>query len=252
MKKTILLMFALLLLLAACNSGDADPEEAAATEVVPVSAVATPTLSGAVQATLPPVVVVEEGGEGETAAPTEEAAAPPEEPVETGPTSPWPWPADAFAYGVQSHAVVGDPAFTMDVVANQLGMEWVKVQLEWPLVQPDPETLQWFFYDGVVDEANRHGVRLMFSVVGAPAWTRAAGNENGPPDDYNQYAAFLPSARYVLVGNRSAQRGNRRIRVDGVARATGREARWRLHSEARVAVYGVEGPTRRLARRSGQ
>jgi hypothetical protein len=132
-----------------------------------------------------------EGGEGETAAPTEEAAAPPEEPVETGPTSPWPWPADAFAYGVQSHAVVGDPAFTMDVVANQLGMEWVKVQLEWPLVQPDPETLQWFFYDGVVDEANRHGVRLMFSVVGAPAWTRAAGNENGPPDDYNQYAAFL-------------------------------------------------------------
>jgi hypothetical protein len=189
MKKTTLCLFILLLLLAACGGGEATPEPTAASEV---STDPTPTLSSEVPATLPPPVVVEgEGeGEGETADPGQEAA-PPAEPTPEGPTSPWPWPADAFGYGVQSHAVVGDPAFTMDVVANQLGMEWVKVQLEWPLVHPDPETLQWFFYDGVVDEAYRRGVRLMFSVVGAPAWTRAAGNENGPPDDYNQYAAFL-------------------------------------------------------------
>jgi polysaccharide biosynthesis protein PslG len=31
----------------------------------------------------------------------------------------------------------------------------------------------------------------MLSVVGAPEWTRAAGGENGPPDDYNEYARFL-------------------------------------------------------------
>jgi hypothetical protein len=79
----------------------------------------------------------------------------------------------------------------MDVVSNQLGMDWVKVQLEWPLVQPDPETFQWFFYDGVVDEARAHGLRLLFSVVGSPPWTRVAGNENGPPDDVSHYTAFL-------------------------------------------------------------
>lgn len=192
MKKTTLLLFVMLFILAACNSGQGDSEDPTPTQEAPVAADATPTLSSEVEATLPPVIVVEEGEEGETAAPTEgasEEVAP--EPTAEGPTSPWPWPADAFAYGVQSHAVVGDPAFTMDVIANQLHMEWVKVQLEWPLVQPEPETLQWFFYDGLVDEAYRHGVRLMFSVVGAPAWTRAAGNENGPPDDYNQYAQFL-------------------------------------------------------------
>jgi hypothetical protein len=102
-----------------------------------------------------------------------------------------PWSPDSFGYGVQSHAVVGDPKFAMDVISNQLGMDWVKVQLEWPLVQPDPETFQWFFYDGIVDEAQAHGLHLMFSIVGAPAWTRAAGNENGPPDDYGHYTAFL-------------------------------------------------------------
>jgi hypothetical protein len=191
MKKTTLLLLMLLLLSAACTGGGTDPGAATATldpqaQNTPITADATPTLASGVQETLPPPVVVE----GETADPGQEAP-PPAEPTPEGPTSPWPWPADVFGYGVQSHAVVGDPAFTMDVIANQLKMEWVKVQLEWPLVQPDPETFQWFFYDGVVDEAYRRGIRLMFSVVGAPAWTRAAGNENGPPDDYNQYATFL-------------------------------------------------------------
>jgi hypothetical protein len=94
--------------------------------------------------------------------------------------------------------VVGDPKFAMDTIGNNLGLDWVKVQLEWPLVQPDPETFQWFFYDGVVDEANNHGLNLMFSIVGAPAWTRAAGGENGPPDDYTHYTNFLNEllARY--------------------------------------------------------
>jgi hypothetical protein len=145
--------------------------------------------------TLPPPPVITEGQ------PQDQPAEPPsteEQPAETveepeaalsGPITPW--PDEAFGYGTQSHAVVGDPKVAMDVIANQLGLDWVKVQLEWPLVQPDPETYQWFFYDGVVDEANDHGLRLLFSIVGAPAWTRVAGNENGPPDDYTHYTNFL-------------------------------------------------------------
>ncbi|MEW5985675.1 MAG: hypothetical protein AB1791_03490 [Chloroflexota bacterium] len=139
----------------------------------------TPTLA-------PPVLVVEP-----TAAPTDTAPAAPEAaaPESAAPTGPW--PADAFGYGVQSHATVGDPRYAMEVIRNQLHLDWVKVQLEWPVVQPDPATFQWFFYDGVVAEANAQGLRLLFSVVGAPAWTRASGTLNGPPDDFNQYATFL-------------------------------------------------------------
>ena len=132
-----------------------------------------------VDPTLPPPVVVSDGSVAE---PTEESSEPSQGEIPAD-QSVGPWSAGDFGYGAQSHAVVGDPKFAMDVMSNQLGLVWAKVQLEWPLVQPDPETYQWFFYDGVVDEAHAHGLRMMFSVVGAPAWTRAAGNENGPPDD---------------------------------------------------------------------
>lgn len=169
----------LILLLAACG-GQADQEEAGEEQSSEVT-VALPT------ATLPPPVIVTEevSDSGEIDPAPEQVEEIPEM------VALFPWPTDVFGYGTQSHATVGDPKFAMDTIRNHLGLDWVKVQLEWPLVQPDPETFQWFFYDGVVDEASKHGLNLMLSVVGSPAWTRAAGGENGPPDDYVHYTNFL-------------------------------------------------------------
>ncbi|HET6444789.1 MAG TPA: hypothetical protein VFI27_09455 [candidate division Zixibacteria bacterium] len=178
MRRLIIVTFSLLVLVLAACGGESEPA---------TSAPIFPPGDGdpIVASTLPPPAVV--SGDQDAEPPPADGG--PAEPASTGPVEPW--PAGSFGFGVQSHAVVGDPKVAMDVTSNQLGMDWVKVQLEWPLVQPDPETFQWFFYDGVVDEADAHGLRLMFSVVGAPAWTRAAGNENGPPDDYAHYTAFL-------------------------------------------------------------
>jgi hypothetical protein len=102
-----------------------------------------------------------------------------------------PWSPDQFGYGIQSHATIGNPKDTVNVVKNQLGLQWMKVQLEWALVQPNPDTLDWFHYDGIVNDASEQGLNLMFSVVGAPTWTRSAGDHKGPPDDFNQYANFV-------------------------------------------------------------
>ncbi|MGD2049882.1 MAG: hypothetical protein PVH03_10310 [Chloroflexota bacterium] len=178
-KIKLLIVFVILIVLAACG-GEAEPEPPAEAQPdVPTPPPATPTLP-------PPVIVSDGDGEEQPAEAGEEPVA---EPPANQPV--FPWPAEAFGYGVQSHAVVGDPKFAMDNISNSLNLDWVKVQMEWPLVEPDPDVFQWFFYDGVVDEANAHGLSLMFSVVGAPAWSRAAGGENGPPDDYGQYTAFL-------------------------------------------------------------
>ncbi len=166
----------ILLLLAACGGEEPEAEATIPAEAADITIPPTPTLP-------PPVV----SGEVEV----EEGSEPAVIEAESAPDFLGPWPEDEFGYGIQSHAVVGDPAFAMDVIKNQLGLDWVKVQLEWPLIQPDPETRQWFFYDGVVDEASKRGLHLMFSVVGAPAWTRAIGGENGPPDDYALYATFI-------------------------------------------------------------
>ncbi|GJM40850.1 MAG: hypothetical protein DHS20C20_11320 [Ardenticatenaceae bacterium] len=186
MKQMRWLLFAtaVLLLLVACG-GETEPETAVsdtASETVenpptPESA-ATPTLAP------PAVVVVEEGAGGDS----EEPAPAVVEEVKIRP-----WPADKFGYGVQVHgnATVGDPIFTMDTVQGQLGLDWVKMQIQWWLVHPSPDAGQWFFYDGVIDEAANHNLNLMVSVVGSPEWTRAAANHIGPPDDYNEYANFL-------------------------------------------------------------
>ena len=175
----VLTLFAMLLV--ACSSGS---EEGVEEVVQPTEAVdtAAPTVAPVPTDTpLPPppsVVEVE-------SAPTEESPQAVEKTV---------WPADQYAYGVQIHgdATYGNPDYVAGVVKNELGMDWVKMQIKWSAVRIDgPDSDQWFLYDGTIDEVNKAGLHLMVSVVTAPEWTRAAGGENGPPDDLNLYVDFI-------------------------------------------------------------
>ncbi len=190
----LVILVTLLLFVSACGGSE---EGAPATEASDSSQSQEPLLEAA---TLPPPVITEidvDVANSEVPAENE-----PEEAAEEGQQAPeaetpeqpqGPWSPDDFGYGIQVHgnATVGDAGDTMRIAHDQLGMEWVKMQVLWWLIHPDPDVDQWFFYDSVVEEAHQKGLRLMVSVVGAPAWTRADGTENGPPDDYNQYAQFL-------------------------------------------------------------
>lgn len=190
MLKIFLVLISLMLALAACGGGEAEPT--AVPSVDQPAAVASPTLAPELNTPTPlPPPAISVAGEGEGGS---EGAPVVVESVPTAvPNIIRPWPADKFGYGVQVHgnATVGNPAETMHVVRDQLGMDWAKAQIQWWLIHPSPDAGQWFFYDAVVDEAANNDVNLMLSVVGAPEWTRAAGGENGPPDDYSEYARFL-------------------------------------------------------------
>ena len=185
MRKLPLLLI-LLLFLVACGGNNGSEQEANTATATNVAEAPIPTPTIAIPTTLPPPAISTDEGaaEGDNAAAPEVLA--PELPIS-------PWPADAFGYGIQVHGIAGqgDIRAVADAVDNQLGLDWVKVQLLWSTVHPDPTADQWFFYDGIIDDAYAEGLQLMVSVVGAPVWTRAAGNENGPPDDFNQYYAFL-------------------------------------------------------------
>lgn len=185
MKQLKFLLIIAVLILVACGE---TAEPSVETPPTPLPAVTLPPPP----TPLPPPVVSEEG---ETAVETsdEETVAEAEIEAVPEPVKIRPWPQTDFGYGIQVHgnATVGDPAETMRVVDEQLGMDWVKMQIQWWLVKPDPEADQWFFYDGVIDEAANNNLNLLVSVVGAPEWTRAAGGIHGPPDDYTLYADFL-------------------------------------------------------------
>ena len=203
----------LLFLLIACSP----TEEAAAPEpVVEEAPTAEPTAvpvvveEPTVEATLPPPLVVEEvevENSAETEAPIEEPepveeVAPTEEPtpaIDVPPLAPVGY-AQGFGYGIQSHATIGDPASTMNIVANQLNLNWVKVQMRWAVVQPQPDNYDWGIWDAIVNEAEAHGLNLMFSIVTSPSWSRAAGDEHGPPDDYNLYNQFVSEVATRYAG----------------------------------------------------
>lgn len=182
MLKIFLLGLVLIFVMAACGGG---AEEPAAAPAADAQQPATPTLAAGEEApTLPPPVVSTDG---------EQPAAQAEVAVVTEPRILRPWPQAKFGYGTQVHgnATVGDAAQTMGSVRDQLDLDWVKAQIQWWAIHPSADAGQWFFYDAVVDEAAKNNLNLMLSVIGAPDWTRTAGNHQGPPDDYNEYAKFL-------------------------------------------------------------
>lgn len=195
-RKHFLLLFVFLLV--ACGSAEPTPEPTIAPTDVPPTIPPEPTTTP-----VPPPVSISTVDDSADSAPypVEE---PVEEEVEAVVMEPTPtlaarvWYPDNFGYGIQSHATVGDPGYAMDVIANQLGLHWVKVQLRWEAVQSQPDYYDWSIWDAIVNEADEQGLFLMFSVVTSPAWSRADGNPHGPPDDRTLYYKFLAEviARY--------------------------------------------------------
>ncbi len=101
------------------------------------------------------------------------------------------WPRDQFGYGAQSHAVVGDPSYSAEVVKNQLGLDWMKVQMRWADIQRAPDTTDWYIWDIIMEEAVKRNLYVMLSIVTSPEWTRADGDRHGPPDDPELYYQFV-------------------------------------------------------------
>jgi hypothetical protein len=86
---------------------------------------------------------------------------------------------------------------------TQAGFNWAKVQIRWEHVESTPGNIDWGMMDSVVNTAQAHGVKLLFSVVTAPAWARAGQDlsHQGPPTNYQDYADFVGAiaSRYAGV-----------------------------------------------------
>jgi hypothetical protein len=145
-----------------------------AAEVTPTGEVATPTMD--METAEPTAVIL-----------TPTTAAPPStiEPAEE----------EIFGYGIAVNGTGGgDIDYWMGQVES-LGLGWVKQQVRWGYFEGNPGQMDWSGYDAVVDAANRQGIKVMFSVIEAPHWSRTYFSDNlenkAPPDDLALYAEFL-------------------------------------------------------------
>ena len=79
-------------------------------------------------------------------------------------------------------------------VAGDLGLGWVKQQVRWEIMEPQPGEIDWRALDVVMPSAEKFGIKLLLSVVSAPDWAREPEvflERHGPPADPQAYANFL-------------------------------------------------------------
>lgn len=79
-------------------------------------------------------------------------------------------------------------------VKQDLGVSWIKKQVRWEQIEMEEDVYDWAELDLLMAGARFFDVKVMFSVVTAPDWSRQPGvdlEEHGPPADYADYVEFV-------------------------------------------------------------
>ncbi len=114
-----------------------------------------------------------------------------------GGTAPAP-SATGFGYGIQVHAPSGSSQ-VMQLV-NGMGFGWVKQQVRWQTTEARQGQYGFGELDGLVNQANAAGIRVMFSVVAAPQWARGGRGGDGPPNNYQDFYNFMGAMAAYFKG----------------------------------------------------
>jgi hypothetical protein len=111
-----------------------------------------------------------------------------------------PPPNTSFGYGIQAHMVHNGQAPMVMSKVNDMGFGWVKQQVEWKHFETSKGNYEWGALDEIAGAAKGAGVKVLWSVVNAPAWSRPGGDlgVGGPPNNPQDLANFLGAmaARY--------------------------------------------------------
>jgi len=97
----------------------------------------------------------------------------------------------SFGYGIQVQAHMNTEQ-TLEQV-NQLGLGWIKQQIRWHDLEPNPGAANWDALDSIFAAASEHDLKVMVSIVAAPDWARSVTAEGkaGPPDNPQDYVNYV-------------------------------------------------------------
>jgi spore germination protein YaaH len=97
-----------------------------------------------------------------------------------------------FDYGIQVDPRGNKSANIGHIQA--LGFRWVKLQMPWKEVEPEPGNFQWGMWDDVIGAYAGAGIKVLLSIPKAPNWARPPNDDKsveGPPADPATFANFL-------------------------------------------------------------
>ena len=103
-----------------------------------------------------------------------------------------------FGYGIEAYMVDQNVATLTDQVVS-LGVSWVKQQILWKDFEPVKGEIDFNTIDNIVNSLRDKNLNILLTVSAAPTWARSSTDENGPPDNFADYATFIGAlaARYV-------------------------------------------------------
>jgi hypothetical protein len=114
-----------------------------------------------------------------------------------------PPPNTKFGYGIQAHMVHNDQPSIVISKVKDMGFGWVKQQVEWKHFEPSKGSYQFEALDPIVNTAKGAGVKVLFSVVNGPVWSRPGGDLSvaGPPNNPQDFADFLGALASKYCGS---------------------------------------------------
>jgi LysM repeat protein len=95
-----------------------------------------------------------------------------------------------FNYGIEVYFAGQDVNALADQV-TQLGMNWVKVNVDWGNLESEQGQIDFSELDSVVAALSARGLSILLTVSNAPQWARTSEIEEGPPDELADFTTFI-------------------------------------------------------------
>jgi len=126
------------------------------------------------------------------------AGGPTPTPTPTSVTYP-PVPGTGFDYGIQIDPFSGNLGGLMGQIGD-LRFRWVRLQVRWYWIEPSKGQFSWVT-DDWVRATNAAGIKVLFSVLGSPAWATIGPSTEGPPANNNDFGDFMAAMAARYSGN---------------------------------------------------
>jgi len=104
-----------------------------------------------------------------------------------------------FGFGLQVFTE-GSRAGDLALMANELGANWVKIDVSWAEIETAPNVYSYSALDMMIAALELADLKIMLNVYAAPEWSRATYTETlnsqfrdyaGPPENYDDFARFM-------------------------------------------------------------
>ena len=113
-----------------------------------------------------------------------------------------------FGFGVQ--VFIDKPnAADLALQVSQLGVDWVKIDVHWAALEPEPGIFEYTPLDSMIAALELTDVKIMLNVFDAPGWSRVGYLEtlnsqmreySGPPESLADFGSFLANLATRYAG----------------------------------------------------